>query len=235
MPQIQMLEPQAGFGSQLGQMLGSGVGQGLSQGISAYFQNKQRKSALEGLTPIFEEMGLQPQQIQTLVQSGLGIPESIEALKTLSAFRSKKKEESLSKENIEGAFHRLWDLSDEIGWSPLPAGASLNAEKRSEFESNKGALVGALREMVNRGALTNQKFQYITEKLLPSHSDRTVTKRGKLKGIARTLGIELPSEKNEPEDISKEFVIMETPDGKRRKIPKDQARKAQQAGAKLIK
>lgn len=57
MPQFQMLDPNPGFGSQLGQALGQGFQGGISQGITKFFEDKQKKQQLQDL---FSALGISP-------------------------------------------------------------------------------------------------------------------------------------------------------------------------------
>lgn len=69
---IQGLEPQSNlFGQQIGQGFGSGLSEGIGSAISQMLEQKQRKQQLQGLAPIFEQMGLPPEGISSLLESGL--------------------------------------------------------------------------------------------------------------------------------------------------------------------
>lgn len=57
MPQFQILPPNPGFGSQLGQALGEGIGSGLSQGINAFYQKKDREREREEQKKLIEHYG----------------------------------------------------------------------------------------------------------------------------------------------------------------------------------
>lgn len=59
-----------------------------------------------------------------------------------------------------------------------------------EFQSATGGLEAMLVDMVSRGTLSNTRFNYITENLLPKFTDRQEVIRGKLKGLADLLDLD---------------------------------------------
>lgn len=75
--------------------------------------------------------------------------------------------------------------------------SSLFGGKRSEdmgkFKSLLGGLESMLTHMVTKGTLSDQKFKYIKNDLLPSPTDRKDEIIGKLKGIAELLGLDASS------------------------------------------
>ena len=64
------------------------------------------------------------------------------------------------------------------------------AEDTGEFLSASGGLEAMLVDMVSRGALSNARFEYITNTLLPKPTDRQKVIKGKLKGLAQILGLD---------------------------------------------
>lgn len=64
-----------------------------------------------------------------------------------------------------------------------------------QFQSALGGIEAMLVDMVSRGSLSDARFKYITETLLPKTSDRDETIKGKLTGLAQILGLD-PSELN---------------------------------------
>jgi len=216
-------EPRKSIAEILAETTGKSLGESL-----------QMRSKSQALSPLFEQLGLTENEINQLMGGGLAPQELLETAKVIGSRKAQKKEDLASQKETQDAFNRLWELSSQIGFSPLPPGASFNAEKRAEFESLKGSLVGALREMVNRGALTNQKFKYITEQLLPSHGDREATKKGKMKGIARVLGLEI-EDTPEKEAVAEESFVTFEKNGKLYKIPQSKALEAQRNGGRLVR
>lgn len=62
-----------------------------------------------------------------------------------------------------------------------------------EFNALSGGLESMLVDMVSRGTLSNSRFQYITETLLPKPDDAYETINGKLKGLAKILNLDVSS------------------------------------------
>lgn len=71
MPQVQVLEGNPGFGSQLGKALGAGLSEGLSSGLNQMLQQKQRKSALSGLKPFAQKLGATDEEWDEIANSGV--------------------------------------------------------------------------------------------------------------------------------------------------------------------
>jgi len=87
MPQIQMLQraPEApSFSSQLGAALGGGLSEGLSASLGSFLKQKQNRSALEGLKPIYEASGLPADQFSKFVNSGIEPSQAVSVLKALN-------------------------------------------------------------------------------------------------------------------------------------------------------
>lgn len=64
------------------------------------------------------------------------------------------------------------------------------AKDVGEFTSLGGALEALLVDKVNRGTLSNTRFEYITKNLLPTPHDSDATIEGKLTGLAQILGLD---------------------------------------------
>lgn len=65
------------------------------------------------------------------------------------------------------------------------------AEDRGEMMATLGGLESALVEMVNKGTLSDTRFKYIKDSLLPNPSDRDAVIKGKLKGLAKILDLDV--------------------------------------------
>lgn len=189
------------------QGLGTGVGTGLQQSLADFHQKQQSKKELKGILPLLKDAGveLSPEDEKYFIESGLPVDKLIpfagavgrqKEAREIKEKASREKELKLQedKKRLASTFSRLVDLtkSPNIGirTNPKQFLGSKAVEEQSEFTSLKAELVGSLRELVNRGALTNQKFNYIVNTLLPQHNDRQASIRGKLKGIAKILGVE---------------------------------------------
>jgi len=252
MPQLQVLEQSPGFSQQLGQALGSGVGQGLSQGISGrlqeHLQARKNRSALEGLSPMFKELGFDEGQLKTLVNSGISPEIMISAMKANASIQKAKAGAEDQKKIAQDAFNRQSELlkKGNIGLGSKYKAVLLGgeaAEDVGEFESLGGSMESMLKDKVSKGVLSQARFKYIIETLLPKANDRDRTIRGKLKALAQQLDLDPsaltgddPSEQKGrgEEKASSDFVTIEDPSGVIKKIPKDRAKAAISAGGKLI-
>lgn len=239
MPQFQLLPNNPGFGEQLGASLGGGLSQGMSSALGQMLQEKKNKKSLESLRPLLSQSGLGNEEIDGLVNSNLNPDQVFAAVKLSSMLGGAGSE----KQDIgQSSFNRMAEileggnlgLGSKVG-SKVWGGQK--AEDVGEFESLNGSLEALLKDKVNTGALSNAKFKYITETLLPKPNDREATIRGKLKALAQQLGFD-PSvlgvkknKSNKDEDTSR--VLMRDPAGVLRNVPKDQAKEAQKAGYKL--
>lgn len=153
--------------------------------------------------------------------------------------RKNKEEKKLSQDSFDQMSRLLHKGNLGLG-SELKAKAigGETAEDVGEFTSLLGKLEALLVEKVNRGTLSNTRFKYITEQLLPRAGDRDATIKGKMKGLARELGLDpkvlLKKEAPSSKEIGGEFVLMKDPQGVTRKVPRDQVEEAKKAGGTLI-
>jgi hypothetical protein len=113
------------------------------------------------------------------------------------------------------------------------------AEAVGEFESLTGALESMLVDRVSRGTLSNTRFKYITETLLPKPTDRQATIKGKMKALARELNLD-PSvltgekqEKSQMQKASKGHQLMVSPDGQIGEVETKNVKEAISKGYKL--
>lgn len=185
MPGLQALAGVPSFGGQLGQQLGGGLSQGIGAGINQFLQQKQQK---QSGTALAEYLG-QPEMASALSQ----LPKEIH-VELAKAYGRQKQHTEADSSVAQQALNRMAELIPETGASILPAWASptsKGAGNRAEFESQKASLISLLRDKVNKGVLTNQKFEFIKNELLPSHGDRKEIKRRKLKAIGEQLGLDV--------------------------------------------
>ncbi len=133
---------------------------------------------------------------ETLFKEKKAAPNSLSERRLAKKFEVKEAEEARQLAKKQEPFNKLVDLLEKgnVGrGSSAHPGALLGgetAEDIGEFESLTGALEGALVKEVNKGALSNTRFKYITDTLLPKSGDTQATIRGKLKGLAATLGLD---------------------------------------------
>src|ERR1700690_2744777 len=197
-----------------------GASQGLQQAmpsiqdmIMSRMQQKQKQQQIQSI------LGNAPQAAQgkpdlgmeSSAMQGLEItPEKIVAMSQVDPqvasnmariFQGQEKErmqkQKLSEESKVGqdSFNRMAQLlkRGNIGLGSGVKGSVLGgktAEEVGEFNSLTGALEAMLVDRVSRGTLSNARFKYITESLLPKATDRQSTIKGKLKALAKTLGLD---------------------------------------------
>ena len=218
MPQIQVLPGAPGFGSQLGQALGMGLGGGLSQGISAglnqMLQQKQEAQKMQGLMSALgigagsqggsasipqasASSGVPKLSQEQVLAASIMNPQLAPALSSIYKNQQKETQDLESKQIAQESLDRMSDLLKE---GKLGFGSKLRskafggetAESVGEFESLSGALEAQLVDKVSRGTLSNARFKYITETLLPKPNDREATIKGKLKALSKELKLDLP-------------------------------------------
>ncbi len=132
----------------------------------------------------------------------------------------KLKEEEKSKEVTQKAFNEIAQLIPKagVGTSALSVFGGENAKTLGKFSSLTGALEALLVEKVNRGALSNTRFEYITKTLLPKATDTQAEIRGKMEGLAVILELD-PSElqnldKKKPKKKEQKSTESKVPEGK---------------------
>lgn len=105
---------------------------------------------------------------------------------------AKEEEENKAQEITQRAFNDIVSLIPDVGRSGILTSqfGGDTARAYSQFTSLTGALESLLVEKVNRGALSNARFKYITETLLPKPSDSQADIRGKLQGLATILDLD---------------------------------------------
>lgn len=232
MPQIQVLPGAPGFGSQLGQALGGGISQGISANLQQMLEQKQQQqkmnsllsalgigsqrsqasqssedlSATLGKSSATNEAAI-PRLTQEQVLAGSIInPALAPALSSLYKTQQKEVEKEQSKEVAQDAFNRMNEIF-ERGNLGLGSGLAITgktAEDVGEFETLGGALESLLKDQVSKGTLSNARFKYITERLLPKPTDSSSKIRGKLRGLAKELKL------NPPEGLSEKKLDHDT-------------------------
>lgn len=184
------------FGEKFSNAIGTGI-QGanqIMQGLEANNQAAQRRAQLQSLTGIdapeeFQQKAFEAAMQRQLQKEKYGYEADIAAQK----LKGEKNEEQEAHQLTQNAFNRLVDLYPSLGRGSDILGyfGGKTAEKSGEFTSLTGALESHLVEMVNRGTLSNTRFKYITENLLPKPTDTRDTIKGKLKGLAQILNLDM--------------------------------------------
>jgi len=246
----------------LGRSLLSGIAQGLPGGMQLGIENllKQKQISAEeeaksrrarSLLQGIEEMGSVPgesgqftdKQILSMKLSGDPI-----LMATADFLEKKEQKERPQRETRETAQRSFDDAATILKKGNLGRGSGIKgffggktARDVGAFNTAVGGLEAMLVDMVSRGTLSNSRFQYITETLLPKSNDTQSAIKGKLESLASILGLDpgsLGIEKKEPKIPPPKneggFVKMRTPDGKIVRVPHSKAAAASKAGGKII-
>ncbi len=106
----------------------------------------------------------------------------------------KKEEQEQIRQTAQQSFNGIANILKKgkvgMGSKVLNFFGGKGAEDIGQFETLTGGLESMLVDMVNRGALSNSRFQYITETLLPKPTDTQSKIKGKLKGLAQLLKLD---------------------------------------------
>lgn len=107
----------------------------------------------------------------------------------------KQQEEQQIKNVAQNSFNTMATLlkKNNLGrgsWIKSLAGGK-TAEDVGAFQSASGGLEAILVDMVNRGTLSNSRFKYITETLLPQYDDTDAKIKGKMKSLGAMLGLDI--------------------------------------------
>jgi len=188
----------------------------LEQGVSGHlFQQAQNESAdkqLEELTGM-NLRGVDPQTRKLMLESQLKGKErekehqnAIELQKQKYDFETKlksgKNQEKIDEnQEIRDIGQRSFDemvgilKKGDIGiGSGIAAMFGGDIAKQSgKFNSLTGGLESMLVDMVSRGTLSNTRFKYITDTLLPKSTDSLAEIEGKLEGLAEVLKLDSSS------------------------------------------
>jgi hypothetical protein len=104
----------------------------------------------------------------------------------------KDQEEKKAKETTQKAFNELVNLVPKVGRSGIITSnlGGDTAQAFAQFTTLTGALEANLVDMVSRGTLSNTRFNYIKNDLLPKPSDTQAEIKGKLTGMALMLDLD---------------------------------------------
>jgi len=277
---VQILPAIPSFGEAMARSLGEGISSGISKerdfAHKLAFEKEKGKGESEQLSKFLTESGLKSNDSP---QSGgkskierpkiLDVPDEAimrlglnEKTRHQAEFLSKQKEKAEKEYNTrmasQGSFDDMVDLTQKLGYSFFenPNLSPTKGKERAQFEASKGSLIGDIKDRVNKGILSNQKFNYIKNELLPSHKDTQEVKIGKLKAVAKELNLDSSSLDEAFPDIDEfvpsgqegkvnpknwknrkkgEMVKMRAPDGSEDFVPKDRVKDAMAAGAVVIR
>lgn len=120
------------------------------------------------------------------------------ALKEARSTKKEQKEEEEKKRPIETAQKSFNSMAKILKRGKIGMGSGListalggqTAKDTAEFTTATGGLEALLVDMVSRGTLSNARFKYITETLLPKPGDRQKEIEGKMTALADLLGLD---------------------------------------------
>lgn len=193
----------------------SNAGRQASQSIGEYQQQKEN-SFQEQMKKDFEMEKLEKQfQNQLNLQK-----EKYSFEKELMNGKPDKKieDEQKSKDIAQNAFNTIIDITKKgnvgKGSGFLEMFGGETSKDVGEFKSTLGGLEQALTHLVTTGVLSDAKFNYIKNDLLPSPYDTQATIKGKMEGISKILGL-----KNKDNEESNEIIEMRDSEGRIYDIP----------------
>ena len=176
-------------------------------------QKKVQKDMNDALT-LIDSSNLEHDEKDTLREKAKNGEVSFEAIKSVLKEKKGQEKGGLEKkahETTQRAFNSLASLIPKVGRSRILESTfgGETAGSFAEFTSLTGALEALLVEQVNRGALSNTRFNYIKNDLLPKPGDSQAEIRGKLKGLATDLNLD-PAELG----VEGEKATNKVPEGK---------------------
>ena len=134
----------------------------------------------------------QKNELKKQVVEGKAGLRAVEGILKAQKENRKIKDEEKSFETTQKSYDKLVNLIEKVGVSGAITSqfGGEDAEAYAEFTSLTGAIESLLVEKVNRGTLSNTRFNYITKDLLPKPNDSQATIRGKLRGLATILNLD---------------------------------------------
>lgn len=162
------------------------------QGLKEVSDREERKREVEQsnniLRKLEQDRGLEPGSLQSF---GTNV--------NLAESTSRKKEktgpdEAQLKKTAQDSFNGMVDILKQGRLGILSKAKSYlggkTAKDVGEFTSLSGGLESILVDMVSRGTLSNARFKYIKDDLLPRPNDTQEMIRGKLIGLSKLLGLD---------------------------------------------
>lgn len=232
----------------LGAAFGQAAGTGLANLLQAHRAEKENKRAWGGLAPLFEELGVSPETAQALRESGIS-PDLAEKFFG-HVQKNKQKEASTGQLSNEEYLDILDQLEDTFksgksgmsSWLKSFIPGDIGAESRFEgakAQSLSTSLLGLAQQVALKSGIRNQKeFDQFLKRTIPNESDTQETALGKIEAMRSYLkkGVSSAQFQDKSPDSKSDMVQMIPPGGGSPKwIPRSQAKKAQEAGGKLVK
>lgn len=214
---------------------------GIEQQRAQEQQKSQQEALIKKKAPVFAK-ALRKEPLTEEETNLLSPEEQLSIAKHHQAIElqnlKNKEDVQLEKDTAQNAFNEMADILNRgrIGLTSgvigaIPFFGTKTAEDAAQFQSLGGALESILVKMVNKGTLSNTRFKYIVDTLLPKPNDREATIRGKLKGIAQILNIDASALGEETKESVKSerpgFVKLKDPQGVERWIPEHLAQQFQ--------
>lgn len=167
----------------------------LKAGLDEAKKKKELEAAKNDALTLIDASALEHAEKESLrekVNKGEASYDAIKEVLKPNKQLTKEKEEEKAQETTQRAFDNIAALIPDVGRSGILTSklGGDTAKAYSQFTSLTGALEALLVEKVNRGALSNTRFKYITETLLPKPSDSQADIRGKLEGLATILELD---------------------------------------------
>jgi hypothetical protein len=154
-------------------------------------KEKTEKETIAGNKAIKEQYGIDLSDIKNPEERKILLQGEMQRRNLAAKLSGEEAEATRSKEISQKAFDRISELIPKVGTqqSILTLGGR-TSESFGEFTSLLGALESRLVELVNKGTLSNTRFNYIKNELLPKANDSQETIRGKMKGLALELDLD---------------------------------------------
>lgn len=211
MPGIQLLqrpEQKPSFSQQLGAGLGGGISQGLSQALSQMMEQKKQTRQLEGLAPIFEQLGIPKEGVQQLIASGLDPKDAAHLAGQLGQQQAKMQQQQATvqqkqqekEQKDQGMLsvldeletilpytgeHKIPGFKSFLGAGPIPLNRGA-VEKRNQFDTMAITLEGFLRDLTTKGTLPQKTFEALLSRL-PDSSLSERQNKGRINAIRRVI------------------------------------------------
>jgi hypothetical protein len=215
---------------------------GIEQQLGQERQQRQEQELMKKKGPVFAK-ALKGQELSEEEQA-LFTPQEQLAIANHQLQKQKQEQDSndpeLEREHqtAQNAFNEMakllkdgnLGLGSEV-YSTILGGKT--AQDVGQFRSLSGALESILLKMVNKGTLSNTRFNYIKDELLPKPSDRDETIKGKMIGLSKILNLdpsELGVEEKQSTQSNKQrpgFVQLKDPKGVMRWVPENVAQQLQ--------
>jgi hypothetical protein len=169
----------------------------LIQNLQGKKENDKKIAQLEGNRSILSDLEKRNGLPEGSLDAYVNDPKMAE--KVIRPKKSEKKDDSAEiKNTAQTSFNEMASLykSGNLGIGSGVKGTLFGgkyAKDPAKFKTLTGGLEAMLVDMVSRGTLSNARFRYITEDLLPKPTDRDAEIEGKMEALADILGLDKSS------------------------------------------